>query len=90
MDLLLLISLILTVIVIVYTSRIKRDKKMLTEEVRQRGGEPVQIRRAKKGQHPFPDTGRGWWAWQISYKGTGGERTSYALTTREGLKEWRD
>lgn len=84
-----MVLLVLLVVVIVGGARVRRDRSELAAAVRERGGDPVRIRRAKKG-HPFTDTGRGWWAWRVVWRDGRGERVSWALTTREGVKEWRD
>jgi|GEM_PF-2337992 len=81
--------LILTAILVVKRYRQQRDHQLLTDEVAKRGGQLLRLQRVKKGS-PFPDTTRGWWAWQVFWKGEAGDRVSWALTTREGLGEWRD
>lgn len=89
MNYLVFFLLVVSAVMIVSSLRKKRDFKLLTEEITQRGGELVRLKRARKGS-PFPDTTRGWWAWQVLWRDASGERTSWALTTREGLGEWRD
>ena len=66
-----------------------RDVTDLKARVAQRGGTVVRLARTRKG-HPFASTGRGWWAWRVVWRGAAGEQTSWALTTREGIAEWRD
>ncbi|MFO7274969.1 MAG: hypothetical protein LOD90_05970 [Symbiobacteriaceae bacterium] len=89
MNYLVVILFAVTVAVVVTAIRVRHDRRLLTEEVRRRGGEVVRLTRVRRGS-PFPDTGRGWWAWKVEWRDAGGERTSWALTTREGLREWRD
>ncbi len=83
------LAIVLTAIVVVTRYRQQRDRQLLADEVKKRGGELLQLTRVKKGS-PFPDTSRGWWAWQVSWKSGAGDQISWALTTREGLGEWRD
>ncbi|BAD40593.1 hypothetical protein [Symbiobacterium thermophilum] len=89
MNYLVVIVLALTAVVVVSVIRTRRDRELLADEVRRRGGEVIRLIRARRGS-PFPDTGRGWWAWKVEWRDAGGERTSWALTTRDGLGEWRD
>lgn len=88
-NVLFLLAIVVAAVVIVSVSRNRRDRSMFAAKARELGGELVRARRAKKG-HPFPDTGRGWWAWQVTWRNARGERVSWALTDREGIKEWRD
>lgn len=89
MNFLVVILLVITVIMITLRFRNQRDHQLLTDEVKKRGGELVRLQRVKKGS-PFSDTTRGWWAWRVTWRDGSGERSSWALTTREGLGEWRD
>lgn len=89
MNYLVIILLVISAIYIVTRFRTQRDRDLLAGEVRQRGGQLVRLQRVRKGS-PFPDTTRGWWAWKVLWRDESGERTSWALTTREGLGEWRD
>jgi len=89
MNYLVVILLAVTAIAVVTVIRTRRDRELLTDEVRRRGGEVVRLARVRRGS-PFPDTGRGWWAWKVQWRDSGGERTSWALTTRDGLEDWRD
>lgn len=84
-----MMSLVVVVVLVVATTRIRRDRTELAAAVRERGGQLVQVRRSRTG-HPFTDTGRGWWVWQVRWRHGQTERISYALTTREGIKEWKD
>ncbi len=84
-----LLALALTAVLITLTFRYRRDRELLADKVRELGGEVVRMRRVRRGS-PFPDTTRGWWAWRIHWRNASGERASWALTSREGLKEWRD
>lgn len=89
MNYLVVILLAVTAILVVTTIRTRRDRELLADEVRRRGGEVVQLTRVRRGS-PFRDTGRGWWTWKVQWRDGAGERTSWALTTRDGLGEWRD
>ncbi|MBP2019839.1 type II secretory pathway pseudopilin PulG [Symbiobacterium terraclitae] len=89
MNYLVVIVLAVTAIVAVLVIRTRHDRALLTDEVRRRGGEVLRLQRVRRGS-PFPDTGRGWWAWKVEWRDAGGERVSWALTTRDGLGEWRD
>lgn len=89
MQILLILSLVVAVIIWTRRTRIRRDKRLLASKVSELGGELRQAAPSKKG-HPFPDTGRGWWAWRIEYTEAGLSKLGWALTTRDGLKEWRD
>ncbi len=89
MGLVVLGGIVLVIVMIVHNYRVSRDRQVLTEAVQERGGELVGLHRARR-QHPFADTGRGWWAWRIDWQATGTARRSWALTTRDGLKDWRD
>lgn len=89
MNLLFMGGLVLIVILIVLNYRKNRDRGELAARVEEMGGTATSIQRVKRG-HPFPSIGRGWWAWRIQWRDRGGERTSWALTTREGIKDWQD
>lgn len=89
MNYLAMFLLVATAVIVVYRYRVSRDRDLLAGEVKKRGGELVRLRRVRKGS-PFPDTTRGWWAWQVVWRDGAGERTAWALTTREGLGEWRE
>lgn len=89
MNYLIMFLLVLTAVVVVSSIRRQRDRQLLAEEVQRRGGEVRTLKRVRRGS-PFPDTTRGWWAWKVDWRDGTGERTSWALTTREGLGEWRD
>ncbi len=84
-----LVALVLTAIMVVSAYRRKRDRDDLAAKVSALGGQVVSLKRVKQG-HPFPSIGRGWWAWKVLWKDGARERTSWALTTREGIKDWRD
>jgi len=84
-----MMGLVVLVVIIVATTRRNRDRSELATGVLARGGELVAATRSRKG-HPFKDTGRGWWVWQVRWRQGGTEHTSFVLTTREGIKEWRD
>lgn len=88
-QILILVGIALVAVMITSQYRKSRDRSDLTARVEQRGGKVVRLRRVKKGS-PFQDIGRGWWAWRVQWRDGGGEHTSWALTTREGVKEWRD
>lgn len=81
--------LVMTAVMVTYRYRLQRDRSLLSDEVKQRGGELVRLQRVRKGS-PFLDVSRGWWAWRVFWRDATGERSSWALTTREGLGEWRD
>lgn len=89
MNYLVFFLLVATAMFVTYRYRVQRDRELLGAEVKQRGGELVRLQRVRKGS-PFKDTTRGWWAWRVFWQEPSGERTSWALTTREGLGEWRD
>lgn len=89
MQFIVLLSLVLTAILVVMSYRTKRDRTELTTKVDQLGGQVVELKRVRNG-HPFPDTGRGWWAWRVRWTLGGVERTSWALTTKVGITDWRD
>lgn len=89
MNYLIMFLLVLTAVVVVSSIRRQRDRQLLAEEVQRRGGEVRTLKRVRRGS-PFPDTTRGWWAWKVDWRDGTGECTSWALTTREGLGEWRD
>jgi hypothetical protein len=89
MQILLILSLVIAVIIWTRRTRIRRDQGLLAAHVADAGGQFRSAVPVKTG-HPFPDTGRGWWAWRIEYTQAGVERVAWALTTRDGLKEWRD
>lgn len=89
MQILLILSLVVAVIIWARRTRLRRDRGLLAAKVSELGGEFRNAAPAKK-EHPFPDTGRGWWAWRIEYTQAGAARLGWALTTRDGLKEWRD
>lgn len=82
-------SLVITAMLVVLSYRTKRDKDQLAAGVKERGGMVVELKRVRKG-HPFADAGRGWWAWRVLWKEGTTVHTAWALTTREGIKEWRD
>lgn len=81
--------LILAAVWVVSTLRRRRDEQLLAEHVRSLGGRLIRLERVRRGS-PFPDTSRGWWAWRVYWQSEAGERASWALTTRDGLGEWRD
>lgn len=89
MNYLIMFLLVLTAVIVVTYLRKQRDRQLLTDEVQKRGGAVRELKRVRRGS-PFPDTTRGWWAWKVDWRDGSGERTSWALTTREGLGEWRD
>lgn len=89
MQILIVAGIALLAILFVLSYRRKQDGQMVAERVRERGGELISMNRVKRGG-PFPDTGRGWWAWQVEWRAPEGPRTAWVLTTREGIKEWRD
>jgi len=89
MQILALLLLALVAVLITRSLRIGRDRAELIARIRERGAEVVRLQRARKG-HPFPDTGRGWWAWRVQWRDESGDHVSWALTTPKGIKEWRD
>lgn len=89
MSLVVLGAIVVVIVMIVRNFRNSRDRQMLTETVQERGGVLVGLLRVRR-KHPFTDSGRGWWAWRVDWQDTGSPRQSWALTTREGLKDWRD
>ena len=89
MQIMIMLAIALTAVLVTFLYRRRRDTEDLTARVTGRGGQVVRLARVLKG-HPFSDTGRGWWAWRIDWREGAGERRSWALTTREGIKEWRD
>jgi hypothetical protein len=85
-----MLAIVTTLIIIVQTMRRNRDRTTLTDRVREMGGQVALLTRVKKGS-PFEDTTRGWWAWRVQWRdASGGEHAVWALTTRDGIKEWRD
>jgi hypothetical protein len=89
MQILVLLGIILFVVLGVLISRRRRDRTELRHRIQTLGGELVRMRRVKRAA-PFPDVTRGWWAWRIEWRDRRGQRLSWALTTRDGVKEWRD
>lgn len=89
MEILFPVGLATIAVIFVLSYRKKRDRGLLTERVTAKGGTVVALGRTKKG-HPFSDTGRGWWAWRVHWRDGSGEHVSWALTTRDGIQEWRD
>lgn len=85
----LMLAIVVSLVIVVTAYRRNRDRSDISARVREQGGEALRISRSRKG-HPFQDTGKGWWAWQVDWRDGARERTSWALTTREGIKEWRD
>ncbi|HEY3367905.1 MAG TPA: hypothetical protein VGK74_22835 [Symbiobacteriaceae bacterium] len=79
----------LIAVIVVLNARRKRDRELLIARIAGRGGAVLRVARVKNG-HPFSDSGRGWWVWQILWRDGAGEHTSWGLTTRDGIKEWRD
>lgn len=90
MQILVVLLIVLVAVLVTSAVRNRRDRQELAARVTARGAEVIRIRRAKKGSHPFPETGRGWWAWQVEWLDGTGQHLSWVLTTREGIKEWRD
>lgn len=91
MQILIIMIIVLTAIGIVLYFRINRDREELTARVLEQGGEVRRVVKLRSGKgSPFTDTGRGWWAWRIDWRHQSQDKTSWALTTREGIKEWRD
>ena len=89
MQVLVLVVIALVAVLFVYATRRKQDLALLSATVRDRGGSLNRVARVRKG-HPFAEAGRGWWVWQVSWQDGAGAHTSWVLTTREGIKEWRD
>lgn len=89
MNVLILLVLVAVAVLIVMQLRIQRDRELLRQTVTEKGGQVSTMRWARRG-HPFAEAGRGWWAWQVKWQGGSAVHTSWALTTKEGLKEWRD
>lgn len=89
MQFIIMIAIALTAVMVTLLYRNQRDREQLTARVAGRGGQVVNMVRVRKG-HPFADTGRGWWAWRIEWRDAADSHLSWALTTREGIKEWRD
>lgn len=88
-NVLVMLAIVLLAVFLTTVYRRRRDQQELTDRVGARNGQVLQLKRVNKG-HPFPDTGRGWWAWRIDWRDGAGEHRSWALTTRDGIKEWRD
>lgn len=84
-----MLSLVAAVAAIVFSYRKKRDVEELGARVAAAGGRVLKVTRVRKGS-PFSDTTRGWWAWRVEWADHKGEYTAWALTTREGIKEWRE
>lgn len=82
-------GLVLVIMLIVLHFRQNRDRNELAARVQELGGEATAIQRVRRG-HPFPSVGRGWWAWRVLWQDREGQHISWALTTREGVKEWQD
>lgn len=89
MQFIIMLAIALTAVMVTLLYRNQRDREQLTARVATLGGEVVKLARASKG-HPFKETGRGWWAWRVEWRDGTTSRLSWALTTREGIKEWRD
>lgn len=89
MQILIMLGIVLIAVTVTLSYRNRRDREDLTARVAARGGQVVRLARAKKG-HPFQGVNRGWWAWRIDWRDGAGEHRSWALTTREGIKDWRD
>lgn len=90
MQILFMLSLAAIAILMVVSYRKNRDRVSIMDYVtEQKSGRVLSIQRARRG-HPFSDTGRGWWAWRVEWADDAGNHESWALTTREGIKEWRD
>ncbi|MDF2631116.1 MAG: hypothetical protein K0R39_4947 [Symbiobacteriaceae bacterium] len=89
MQIIIMLGIALTAVLVTLLYRNQRDKEQLAARVATLGGQVVRVARTKKG-HPFSDTGRGWWAWRVEWRDATTDRLSWALTTREGIKEWRD
>lgn len=89
MEILALLAIAGVAMLITRSLRIQRDRAELTARVKERGAEVVRLQQARKG-HPFPDTGRGWWAWRVQWRDKSGEHVSWALTTPNGIQDWRD
>lgn len=89
MQFIIMLGIALTAVIVTLLYRNQRDREQLTARVATRGGQVVKLEWARKG-HPFTDTGRGWWAWRVEWRDGTASHLSWALTTREGIKEWRD
>jgi type II secretory pathway pseudopilin PulG len=89
MQILIMLAIVAVAVVLVYRSRRNRDRAELAARVRSRGGEVIRLVRVRKGS-PFPDTGRGWWAWRVEWRDGAGAHVSWALTTRDGIQSWQD
>lgn len=89
MQIWIMLSIVAAAVFVTLTYRRQQDLIALKARVAGKGGTVVQIVRVFKG-HPFAEIGRGWWAWRIDWRDEAGERRSWALTTREGVREWRD
>ena len=89
MQFLIMLGLMLAAALIVYNIRKNRDRQELEARIAGRGGRLLRLARTRKGS-PFADTGRGWWAWRVEWADGQGEHVAWALTTREGVKEWRE
>lgn len=84
-----MLFIVVTAVIVTLAYRRQQDQQALRARVAEKGGTVSKLTRAFKG-HPFADTGRGWWVWRIDWRNDAGEHRSWALTTREGIKEWRD
>jgi type II secretory pathway pseudopilin PulG len=85
-----MLIIVIAAVIVVFTVRRNRDQGELTGRIREMGGQLISLTRVKQGS-PFADTTRGWWAWRVQWRdAAGSEHTAWALTTREGIKEWRD
>lgn len=84
-----MLGVVLAAILIVVAYRKQRDRAEVAGRLAEMGGSLMEMVRLRRG-HPFADTGRGWWVWRVRWTDAAGEHTAFVLTTREGLKEWRD
>lgn len=89
MQFIIMLAIALTAVMVTLLYRNQRDREQLTARVANLGGEVIRLARVQRG-HPFKDTGRGWWAWRVEWRQGTASHLSWALTTREGIKEWRD
>lgn len=85
-----MLAIVATAVMITLRYRTQRDTQLLNEQVQAKGGKVLRLKRVTKG-HPFASIGRGWWAWLVEWQGGDGQTLkAYALTTREGVSDWRD
>lgn len=75
-------------LVLTHGVRRRRDVVRLTKEVHQRGGRVTRLAYAHAGS-PFANTGRNSRIWRVFWRDDLGKHSAWALTSRDGIKEWR-